>query len=261
MKGSAAVLILSIIIAAVIGIGAAFAMQTMLPETTEKSVASDSPAQFVDPLRNELAQIEHRISGRIDELGIAFETMNVRISELQKEVRSMSVPAVAIAPDGTPAAPVGQMDSVINRVLDDRAKRDEDERQAEREQRANEMREHMKTRMTERLDSHAQEKNWAPQTTTQVKQILNGAMEKMNELGIGMMGGRGGRRGGGFNRESMDQMRQIIDDTRTQLLGVVSEEEVSDLLRSAGLGFGGGGRTGGRDNRQPGGGQPGGGGR
>ena len=101
-------MLLGIIIAALIGVGAAFAMQSMMPETVDKTTDLDSTAQIVDPLRMELARTEQKINGKIEELSIALETMNARITDLQKEMQSMPVQVAGTAPDGTPV-PSGNM--------------------------------------------------------------------------------------------------------------------------------------------------------
>lgn len=249
MQGNAVVFIVSIFVAAIVGIGASFAMQIALPETVKSSEGVEPDTRAIESLRGEIAATEHRINTQIEELIVSIETLGGQVSALHKEMQTRSVGVVqgSSAPGeagtASPAVVSSGIDQAINRVLDDRDKRREEERQAEREQRATEMRERFKGFMTSRTDRYAEEKNWDAAKTEQIKQILSDTMDKLGTGGFGF--GRGGRRGGPPNSEGMDQMRQTIEDARTKLLQLVTEEEATELLRSV-TGMGGRNR-GGRD--------------
>jgi hypothetical protein len=244
------------IFAAIVGIGASFAMQGVMPQEVAADKEQAPTAVGTDVLRSDMAGFEQRtqaqmneLTATVDSLGAQLQTLKKELQEFRAEMRAGgAVAPLAAGAEGQPAV-TGSLDSAINRVLDDREQRRDDERQADREQRTAEMRERMQSAMTSRIDQTAQEKGWNLATTDQVKQIMNDYMEKTREL-FSQGGGRRGRPDSG----SFDQMRQLRDEARTKLLQLVSEEEADQLLGGAGM-FGGRGDRGGR---QPGGRQGGG---
>ncbi len=243
MRGSAAVFVIGMFAAAVVGIAAAFAMQSGFLQGSETKKVLGTSDVSADALKNQVGTMEQKLLARAEELSMSVEMLTSELQALRKEVTNlklqgpvMASPAV-VGEEGS--APVN-LSSAINRALDDREKRQEEERQAERDQRAEEMRTRMKEAMTSRTQRFAEEKGWDAAKTQSVNQIMSDYYDKMGQMGMSMFGGgRGGRRGGfggpgGGNEESRAQMQQLMDDTKTKLLTIVSEEEANQLLRSRG---------------------------
>jgi hypothetical protein len=93
----------------------------------------------------------------------------------------------------------------------------------------------MKEMMTSRTQRFAEEQGWDAAKTQTVNQIMGDYYDKMGQMGMSMFGGGRGRRGGfGGNEESRAQMQQLMEDTKTKLLTVVTEEEADQLLRTRG---------------------------
>ena len=253
--GNAVVFIIGMFAAAIVGIAASFAMQSVVPEMNGTPEAQPASSDVLTgAIKSEIGSLEHSMQLKINEVADSVDALNSQIQELKKSVQALGAgAALAAAPageSGQPANP-GNLDSVINRVLDDRAKRQEEEREAERAERAAEMQERFKGMVTGRVDSYAQDKGWDGGKTASVKQILTDYAEKMS----GMFGGSGMR---GMRRGPSDEMRQLMDDTRAKLMELMTEDEANELLRSA-TGFGGRRGPGGGRDRGPGGGAPGGG--
>jgi hypothetical protein len=274
MRGNAAVFVIGMVVAALVGIAAAFAMQSGVLQGSEPKKVLGTTDASADALKNQVGVMEQRLMMRVDELATGVEMLASELGALRKEVSNlktqgpiMASPAVVGGEEGA-AAPVN-LSEAINRVLDDRDKRQEDQREADRAQRAQEMQDRMKEMVTSRTQRYGEEHGWDAAKTQQVNQIMAEYTEKMGQLG-GSMFGRGGRRGGpgaaGGQQDttSRDQMRQLMDDTKAKLLQVVSEEEANQLLQSRGGsnpgGMGGRGSQRGGGNRG-GGGTGGGGGR
>lgn len=247
MGGNAVVFIIGMFVAAIVGIAASFAMESVAPKTNGAAEAPDNSEVVVNSL-NELRSLERTMQARIDELTASVDALNSQMQELGKSVQSLGAGGVVAAASGDSAQPAnpGNIDSVINRVLNDRDKRREEEREEERTKRNAERQERFKEMVTGRVDTFAQDKGWDAGKTESVKQILSEYAEKMS----GAFGG--GMRG--MRRGLSDEMRKLMDDTRTRLLDLMSEEEANELLRSA-TGFGGGYRRPGGGDRQPGGGR------
>ena len=262
MRGSALIFVIGMFAAAVVGIAAAFAMQTALPTKAEPGVEPVSTDVTTEVLRNDINAFEQRMRAEIGELTASVDSLNAQMQTLKKEMQTFVAQAgtagaaVVEGEDGQPAV-VGNLDSAINRVLDDRDRRREEEREEERTQRATDMRNRFKEMTNSRTERYAEERGWTPAVTDQVKVIMSDYMDKMGEMGMSMFGRRRGGPGGpGGSDEDRDKMRQLMDDTRAKLLSIVSEEEANQLLQG---GMGGPGRGGFGGNR--GGGQGGGRGR
>lgn len=250
MRGSALIFVIGMFAAAIVGIAAAFAMQTALPTKAAPGAEPVSTDVTTDILRNDINAFEQRMRAEIGELTASVDSLNGQMQTLKKEMQTFvaqagtagSGAAVVADAEGQPAV-VGNLDTAINRVLDDRDKRREEEREQERTQRATEMRDRFKGMMTSRTERYAEEKGWAPAVTEQVKVIMSDYMDKMGEFG---MSGFGRRRGGsGGSDEDREKMRQLMDDTRAKLLSIVSEEEANELLQGGMGGRGPGGNRGG----------------
>ena len=252
MRGSAAVFIIGMVAAAVVGIAVAFAMPQVIGERTQEARTADNTDVIVGVVNGKLDALDQSVQVRIDELTASVDALGSQLQDIRKDMRGIRAQAPVAAAGSAPLAE-GQavapnIDSVINRVLDDRDKRREDEREQERTQRATEMRERFKGMMTSRVERYAGEKGWDAAKTEQVKQIMSDYMDKMGELGGGMMSGR--RRGGPQSEESRAQMTQLMEEAKTNLLGVVTEEEANELLRSAMGGSRGRGDRGNRGSQQ-----------
>jgi len=247
MRGSAAVFMLGMIVAAIVGIAAAFAMQTAMLSGIETAETSGSTGAVSGDVKIELANTEHRLQSQIKEIAANVEVLTGNVERLRTEIQNISLQApVAVGGSGETAAPVvGNLGDAINRVLDDREKRRDEERDQEREQRAADMRDRFKEMMTGRTQRYAEEKGWDATKTDQVKQVMGDYYTRMSEISpmgfMGRRGGRGGDRSG--TDETREQINQLREDTKSKLLQLVSEEEANELLQS---GFGGGrGRPGG----------------
>jgi len=268
MRGSAAVFVIGMFAAAVVGIAAAFAMQSGFLQGSEPKKVLGTPEASTDDLKNQVGTMEQKLLMRVDELAVGVEMLASELGALRKEVANlktqapiMASPAVVGGEEG--AAPVN-LGEAINRVLDDRDKRREEEREAERVQRTQEMQDRMKEMMTSRTQRFGEERGWDAAKTQQVNQIMGDYYEKLGQLGGSMFGrGRRGGPGGGGTDDSgsRDQMRQLTEDTKAKLIQVVSEEEANQLLQSRGGPGGMGGRGSQRGGGNRGGGGSGGGGR
>lgn len=249
MRGSAAVFMLGMIVAAIVGIAAAFAMQTAMLDGFEATEISGSTGAGSGDVKIELANTEHRLQSQIKEIAANVEALTGNVERLRTEIQSISLQTpVAVGGSGETSAPVAatNLGSAINQVLDDRDKRREEERAQEREQRAIEMRDRFKEMMNGRTQRYAEEKGWDAGKTDQVKQVMGDYYTRMSEISpmgfMGRRGGRGGDRGG--TDETREQINQLREDTKSKLLQLVSEEEANELLQS-GFGGGRGGRPGG----------------
>jgi hypothetical protein len=242
MRGSAAVFIIGMFAAAVVGIAASFAMQSVLPEGIKAEQTPEAPAVDAENLASQLGGLEQRLRSRADELTTSVEILGSEVQAMRRDLANlkMQIPVAASGSgedgEGVVAHPA-DFGEAINRVLDDRDKRREEEKDQEREQRSAEMRERFKGMMASRTDRFVKEKGWDAIQTDQVKQIMSDYMEKMSELGM-MLGWR--REGG--SEESREQVHQLMEETRTKLREIMPEEEVNKLLRGGGMGLGPGGR-------------------
>jgi uncharacterized protein YoxC len=228
------------IVAAIVGVAAAFAMQTAMSDGFEATELSGSTDSGSGDLKIELSNTERRLQSQIKELAANIEALTGNVEGLRTDIQNLKLQApAAVSGSGETAAPVAAADfgEAINRVLDDRDKRREEEKDQEREQRSAEMRERFKGMMASRTDRFVKEKGWDVIQTDQVKQIMSDYMEKMSELGMML----GWRRGGG-SEESREQVHQLMEETRTKLREIMPEEEVNKLLRGGGMGLGPGGR-------------------
>jgi TolA-binding protein len=255
MRGSAAVFIIGMFAAAVVGIAASFAMQSVALEDSGPGEVPDNTGEVAGAVKNELTSLEHAMQQQIGELTDSVDALNGEVLSLKKILQELNVrlssagsaaPVVAAGGEGQPVVNSSIGES-INRVLDERDRRREEERAQEREQRATDMRERFKGMMTSRTERYAKEKDWDSAKTEQVKQIIGDYYEKMSELGGMMFGRRRGDSGG--SDESREQLNQLREDTKAKLLQIVSEEEANELLQG-GMGRGGrGGPGGGRGSR------------
>lgn len=230
MGGNAVVFIIGMFVAAIVGIAASFAMDSFVPKTNGTAEAPDN-SEIVLTSLNEMRSLERTMQDRVDSLTASVDALGTQVQELRNNVLSLSSGGIVAAAPGGSEQPAnsGNLDSVINRVLDDRAKRQEEEREAERAERNADRQQRFKEMVTGRVDDFAQDKGWDAGKTESVKQILEEYAEKMSTAFGGM---RGGRRG------PSDDMRKLMDDTRAKLLELMSEDEANALLRSA-TGFGG----------------------
>jgi len=229
------------IVAAIVGVAAAFAMQTAMSDGFEATELSGSTDSGSGDLKIELSNTERRLQSQIKEIAANIEALTGNVEGLRTDIQNLKLQApAAVSGSGETAAPVAaaNIGETITRALDDRDKRREEEKAQEREQRTADMRDRFKEMMSSRTQRYAEEKGWDAGKTGQVKQIMSEYMEKMSELGITL----GWRRGGGSN-ESREQVHQLMEDTRTKLSEIIPEEEVNELLRGGGMGMGpGGGR-------------------
>jgi predicted RNase H-like nuclease (RuvC/YqgF family) len=253
MRGSAAVFVLGMIVAAIVGIAAAFAMQTAMLDGFDTAGTPGSTDHASNDLKIELTNTEQRLQSKIEVLAGNIEELSGSVEGLRADIRNLKLQApVAVSDSGEAAAPVvaGNIGEAINRVLDDRDKRRDEEREQERAQRTADMRERFKGMMVSRTERYGEEKGWDTGKTDQVKSVMSEYYEKMSEISpMGFMGrgrgGRGGDRGG--TEETREQINQLREDTKNKLLQLVSEEEANELLQG---GFGGGrGRPGGGRDR------------
>jgi hypothetical protein len=242
--------------AAIVGIAAAFAMQSVVLEGSESKKVLGATDVTTDSLKHQVGTMEQKLLARSDELATSVEMLASELQALRMEVKNLKMRApVVAAPTGEGGEPVAaptNLSSAINQALDDRDRRREEEREAEREKWAEGMRTRAKEMMTGRTQRIAEENGWDAAKTQTVNQIMSDYYDKMGEMGMSMFGGGRGRRGGfggrgGGSEESRAQMQQLMEDTKTKLLTVVTEEEANQLLRSRGPG-------GGSRDRRPGGG-------
>jgi len=200
--------------------------------------------QDVDALERKLADKINMVQDSIVSLGARLEEVQQKLADIEKQAASAQ-PAVAAGENPLePGAPSTLADT-ISRVLDDREKRREEEHEQERAERMNQMVEGMKTGVTNRLNEYAQEKAWAAAKSQQVQQVLSEYMDKAGEL----MRNMGDRRRG---REGFQQFAQLIEEARTKLSGILTEDEINELMQSIPGPFRGRG-PGGPGGNQPGG--------
>jgi hypothetical protein len=207
--------------------------------------------QDIAALEQKLADKINMVQDSIVSLGARLEEVQQKLAEIEKQAPDR--PAVAAGETSLEPGEGATLADTISRVLDDREKRREEEREKERAERTNQMIEGMKTGLTSRLNEYAQEKAWTAAKSQQVQQVLSEYMEKAGEL----MRNPGDR---GPGRQGFQQFAQLMDEARTKLSEILTEDEINELMRSIpgpfrGRGPGGppGGGPGGN---QPGGGQP-----
>jgi hypothetical protein len=227
--------------AAIVGIAAAFAMQSGFLEGGEPQKVLGASDASGEALKNQMGTMEQRLMARADDVATSVEMLASELQALRDEVKNLKLKAPVMA---SPAAVGGEegsapvnLSAAINQALDDREKRREEERDAERAKNMESMRERMKEWMTSRTQRIAEEKGWDAAKTETVNQIMSEYYDKMGQMGMSMFGGRGrrgGRGGFGGSEESRAQMQQLTEDTKTKLLTVVTEEEANQLLRSRG---------------------------
>lgn len=204
----------------------------------------------VDKLQGQVAQAmsnDKAVAG----YGVDITTLKAKVAKLENQLSNVSSDPQATssasealgeeAPPGVNEPDVSEeFQAKLEKALELRRKKQEEERALEREKRDEER----QTRMLERIDKFGEEKGWDTSVTDDVKNILEENSKKMREL----FGQREGRRGPP-SREIREQMGKLLEDTQAKLLELMTEEEMNELMRSTmrwGGPRGGGGRGRGR---------------
>jgi hypothetical protein len=216
------------ILAAVVGAGASYALGTLIPPKAQepgKQGAADAAVRTA--VEEQLDDFGRAMGERIDDVALSVEVLTSQIDRLEKSLEGLkertsvaASPAVAPEAGGSQAqpAPPQAVEEVVRQVLEERDKQERqvaEQRRAERQQQFSQM-------MQSRIDNYAQEKGWDVTKTEAVKNILNESSEKMRELFSGQDRG---------SPEARQNMSKLMEDTRTKLAELLTEDEMNELMR------------------------------
>lgn len=250
MRGTVVSIVIGMFVAAIVGVAAVFAVQAMAPEKDEEHQAPDVGDMVATAVKNELGSFESAVQEQLNGLTVSVNTLNAQVSRLEQKLGELRVSASPAKAGGIEQSPGGKkLEDVITKALDESERRRAEQRTQERAQRMERMQERFKSMMVSRVEQFAEGKDWDIAKSEQVKQILSESMEKAGEL-FRLIG----RGGGPPSPETFEQIQQIMDEARAELLEIMSEEEVDKLLESMpgppGR-FRGGRRGGGGQGQQP----------
>lgn len=235
---TAVLLIVGMLLAAIVAVAAPIAVETMALREAEKEEAPEVVPADAALLKSEMDVIEHRIQESTEQLAEMLDALAARTAELEKKIGELNAAiekareaGLAQASGAQPGA-AGPVREVIKEALDEADKRREDRRTEERRQQMAGMQQIMKGMVTGRADQFAQQKKWDVTKTEGVKRILNDGMEKAGKIFEGFSGGMP-------TPEMIEKMREIMEETRTELLEVMTEEEVNEFFQNMPGPFGG----------------------
>ncbi len=252
-------IIVGMVLAAVVALAATHVIHSS-SFLDNKPEAPEGAAAVAPVGKQDVVALEQKLSDKLNMVQESLASLGARLEEVQQKLAEIEKQATgarpALAAGEAPVEPgeTSALADTISRVLDDREKRRDEEREQERTDRMNRMVEGMKTGVTDRITQYAAEKAWDAAKSQQVQQLLSEYMDKAGEL-MRNMGGRG--RG----REGFQQFSQLMEEARTKLSQILTEDEINELMQSIpgpfrGRGGPGGPPGGGPGGNQPGGGQP-----
>jgi len=236
MRGSSAVvLIVGMFLAAVIGVAAAFGIQFIMPEKKNEAEKKDSTEVVVSAVKDEVSTLDRNIQARLDALMTSVETLSSRVTEIEKKMEeSAKWSGVATAPkvaakEGGKAVQNAPIDEeTLEKVIEEVERKRSEERAKRRAQWMAGMQQRFVEAMKGRVEEMGKEKNWDITKEEAVKAILEEQSKKIAELFKG-----------GINEETFAKMREIMEETRTKLSEVLTEEEMNELFRGMRGPFGG----------------------
>jgi len=242
VMGNGVFFVIGMIAAAAVGVAGSYGAQSLLLEKPEVSKAPDTGEAVTSTVKTELASLGERVDRRMDNLAVSVEALDRKVQDMGKSLQALSERVSTGAARSAGAAPLaapvaagtggqavagGVVEETVRRVLDEVDKRQKEESTQRREER----RQAFTNMVRSRVDEFSKEKGWDAAKIETVKNILDEQGKKMNELS--------GQNSGGGSPENFQSMRQIMNETRTKLLEVMTEEELTELFGGTGGAFGG----------------------
>ncbi len=249
----AVLFIIGVIVAAAVGAGAVCLLQPTAQEGDHKS-RIEANETAIASLKSAVEKSKSDSAAAMDSLNESILALSGRIEALEKKLGEMPKAAPGQAAPGEKAAVVDAAPAGIEDIVEKVVKEREEERQKERRE---QMSEHMagmqkmaQDMINARLNEFAKKKNWNIAKQETVNHIIEDSLKKVAELFQGFQGG------GQPSRETMEKMRQMMEETEAKLKEVMTEEEWKEFQQSMpGPGMFGPGGTppGGPGQGQPGG--------
>jgi small-conductance mechanosensitive channel len=218
----AVLFVIGVVVAAAVGTGAVYIMQpTAQKEDYRARVEANETA--IAGLRSAVEKSNNDTVAAIGSLNESMLLLSGRIKELRKKLDELAeAPAGRAAPGqkaaGGEAAP-SEIEDLVEKVVKEREEVQQKERQEQMSERMEGMQKMAQDMMNARLNDFAKKKNWNIAKQEAVNQIIEDSMKKVGELF------RGFRADGPPSQETMEQMRQVMEETEAKLKEVMTEEE------------------------------------
>ena len=244
--------IFGIVVAAAVGAGAVHFLRSPADEPDYTGMIAENRAKIA-AVASAADKSLHDLNDNLVSLQEDLDVLNARIEGVEKEVKEMRKARAQQVP-GSPGesepveAPPSEVEELVKKVLKETEEERQKERQAQRAERMAGMQKMMQDWVTNHVNEFAKKKNWNIAKQEAVNQTIDESMKKMGELFRGFQGG------GPPSSETMEKLREIMEETEAKLKEVMTEEEWKEFQESMpGPGmFGPGGmRRGGPGQGQP----------
>jgi len=233
------ILVAGMFLAAVVGIALTFAAHFLMSEENDKGSKPDMSEEVWDVVETKVSALDRSLQARLEALMTSIEALNSRITETEKKVEKLArdggaatAPKVAAREGATQNVPLDEetLEKMIEKMVEEMKKRKEEKKKEEDEARkrvewAQRAQRILINMLKYRIEQMSKKYNWDINKEEAAKAVLEENRERIDriaELAVK----------GDIDKETLvKKVREVIEEIRTKLRDILTEEEMNELDR------------------------------